>query len=390
MTSDLAQAAIRAAMEASRRQQVAAAIVVVDSDGRIVASVRDESVGAINLDVATRKAVAAATFATSTQAILEGVKDDMAAMRATIADPNLSLLAGGMPIRRDGAVCGALGIAGGHYSQDQTIAVEALSAVSRAHAAAAPSADGEFAGKRAIITGALGGIGLETCALLAAAGAKVLGLDLQPDEGGRTTARFRAEGRDVTFETLDVSDADAIAKLGGALGLSWGHVDILVNNAGVLSFSPLLQTAPAEWDHVQSVNCRSAFLMTRAVAPLMGGEGVILNMSSSAAMSPTANAAAYSVAKMGIVTLSRISALELGPGIRVNAVCPGPLDTAMPRNYLRGHPKEREIMGSMIERTIVKRLGQASEIAELLFFPASAKAAFITGAVISADGGFIA
>nr|WP_262982748.1 SDR family oxidoreductase [Sphingobium sp. SCG-1] len=228
-----------------------------------------------------------------------------------------------------------------------------------------------------------------TCERFAEAGAKVIGLDRQADENGQLALAYQERGLDISFALLDVADPESIEKFGGSLAKTLGYIDILVNNAGTLSFSPVMQTTLAEWERVQNVNCRSAFLMMKAVGPIMGGKGVILNMSSSAALAPTAFSAAYSVAKMGVVTLSKIAALEMGPGVRVIAVCPGPLDTQMPHNYLKGHPKEKEIMSQMIDRTIVKRLGQPSEIADLLFFLAGEKSGFITGTVISADGGFI-
>ena len=391
------QILIDAALVSAKRQQVAAAIVVVDNDGRTLAAVRDETSGAINLEMAGKKAATAAQFRAPTQKILDQISADERIVDEVLANSDLLLLAGGLPWHMDGKMIGAIGVAGGHYTQDATIAIEALASWDRQSGPAiAPtdtqlstSSTWDFRGKKVIVTGAMGGIGLHACEIFAQAGATVVGVDLQADVEGRKAEEYGERGLKISFVTLDVADPKAIADLGDTIASQLGHVDVLINNAGVLSFGPVLQTAVAEWDRVQNINCRSAFLMIRAIAPLMGGVGAIVNVSSSAALAPTANSAAYSVAKMGVVTLTKISALELGPNIRVNAICPGPLDTAMPRNYLRGHPKEQEIMDSMINRTIVKRLGQAAEIADLIVLLASERAAFIAGAVISADGGFL-
>lgn len=249
--------------------------------------------------------------------------------------------------------------------------------------------DGDFQGKVVVITGALGGIGTEACEIFAGAGAKVIAVDRQKDRGGARERDFRERGLDVTVRAADVTSAVQVAGLGDYVRRTHGRADILLNNAGILSFSPIVGTDGNEWDRVQKVNCKSAFLMIRTFAPLMHGEGVILNMSSSAATKPTANTAAYSVAKAGVVMLSQIAAMELGPGIRVNAITPGPLDTQMPHKYLQGHPDRDGIMAHMIGSTIVKRLGQPREVAELVAFLASSSAAYITGASIAVDGGFI-
>jgi len=246
-----------------------------------------------------------------------------------------------------------------------------------------------FQDKVVIITGGLGGIGLEACERFAAEGAKVIAVDRRKDVGGKVAAAFHDRGLDVSCRVADVTSAVQIATLGQFVRATHGRADILVNNAGMLSFSPIVCANANEWDRVQKVNCKSAFLMIRTFAPLMVGQGAIINISSSAGLKPTANSAAYSIAKAGLLMLTQIAAMELGPGIRVNAIAPGPLDTDMPHNYLNGHPHKDDIMRSMINRTIVKRLGQAGEVAEVIAFLASDAAAYINGTTIAADGGFI-
>lgn len=247
----------------------------------------------------------------------------------------------------------------------------------------------DFSGKVVVITGAIGGIGIEACELFAAAGARVVAVDRQEDKGGALAQRFAERGLAVEFRVADVADPVQVSCLAHHVRRRHGQVDVLLNNAGILSFSPILGTTVLEWDRVQDVNCKSAFLMIRAIAPLMTDGGVILNMSSSAATKPTANTAAYSIAKAGVVVLTQIAALELGPKIRVNAILPGPLDTQMPHKYLQGHPHKDQIMADMVGRTIVKRLGLPREVAETAVFLASDAASYINGAAIAIDGGFI-
>lgn len=247
----------------------------------------------------------------------------------------------------------------------------------------------KFQDKVVVISGGLGGIGTELCELFAAGGAKVIAVDRRKDAGGKVEAGFQERGLDVRCRQADVTSAVQIATLGQHVRSTHGRADILVNNAGMLSFSPIVGADANEWDKVQKVNCKSAFLMIRTFAPLMAGKGSIINVSSSAGLKPTANTAAYSIAKAGLLMLTQIAAMELGPDIRVNAIAPGPLDTDMPHSYLRGHPAKDQIMAHMIDRTIVKRLGQPKEIAEVIAFLASDAAAYINGATIAADGGFI-
>ncbi|MBP7337927.1 SDR family NAD(P)-dependent oxidoreductase [Niveispirillum sp.] len=247
----------------------------------------------------------------------------------------------------------------------------------------------DFADKVVVVSGGMGGIGLEICELFGAAGARVVAVDRRKDKDGSVEGGFRQRGLDVRFRAVDVTSALQVSTLGQHIRMQYGRADVLINNAGILSFAPILGADANEWDRVQKVNCKSAFLMIRAIAPLMQGQGAIVNVSSSAAQKPTANTAAYSIAKAGLLTLTQIAALELGPGIRVNAICPGPLDTDMPHNYLRGHPMKDQIMREMIDRTVVKRLGHPKEIAKAIAFLAGDAASYVTGAVLSADGGFM-
>jgi NAD(P)-dependent dehydrogenase (short-subunit alcohol dehydrogenase family) len=243
-----------------------------------------------------------------------------------------------------------------------------------------------FKGKMAIVTGAAGDVGRLLCRALAAEGARVTGIDIALEAGAAHERALRAEGLDYSFLAVDVADPAAIAGFAAAQR----QVDILVNNAGILGYWPLAQTSLADWDRVLAINLRSAFLLTKGVVPVLTDNSVILNMSSSVALRAGTNTAAYSASKAGLIAFSKVAAAELAPRTRVNAVCPGPLDTAMPRRFLHGHPQAEQIMNSMADATMVKRLGEAQEIVHLCLFLASDEARFITGAALTIDGGMSA
>jgi NAD(P)-dependent dehydrogenase (short-subunit alcohol dehydrogenase family) len=246
----------------------------------------------------------------------------------------------------------------------------------------------EFDGRVIVITGAAGDIGRLACSAFLSAGAEVVGIDRDPEGGERLGAEVHAVGARLQYFAVDLGEPRAIEATASRVRERYGRVDVLVNNAGILGMSPILETSVEEWDRMQHVNMRSVFLMTRYIAPLLGEASAIVNVSSIAALRTSANTAAYSVSKAGVVTFTKVAAAELAPRTRVNVVCPGPLDTQMPRNFLKDHPFKDQINAAMKDATLLKRFGQPAEIVALLLFLASSKASYITGAVFAADGGF--
>jgi NAD(P)-dependent dehydrogenase (short-subunit alcohol dehydrogenase family) len=247
---------------------------------------------------------------------------------------------------------------------------------------------GEFDGRIIVITGAAGDIGRLACAAFLSAGAQVIGIDRDPEGGERLRAHVQAFGARFQYCVVDLAEPAEIETLAATVRDRQGRVDVLINNAGILGMSPILETTVEEWDRMQQVNMRSVFLMTRYFAPLLGEASAIVNVSSTAALRASANSAAYSVSKAGVVTFTKVAAAELAPRTRVNVVCPGPLDTQMPKNFLENHPFKDQINAAMKDATLLKRFGQPAEIVALLLFLASAKASYMTGAVFAADGGF--
>ena len=245
-----------------------------------------------------------------------------------------------------------------------------------------------LAGKTAIVTGACGGIGREIVRLFAREGAKVIAADLAGPESvdAKTVC---ATAPTVEYHQLDIASEEQVLAFFDALGRTNVEVDILINNAGVILGKAIAQTSLEEWDRLAAVNGRGTFLMMRGVLPFINKtEGSIVNMSSGAAVKPMKNLAAYGASKASIIALTKAAALELAP-IRVNVVCPGVIDTPMPRDFVKNlDEKERtNALNALAEGRALKRLGLPEEIAAVVLFLASNDASYVTGSDFLVDGG---
>ena len=245
---------------------------------------------------------------------------------------------------------------------------------------------GAMAGRVAIVTGGAGGIGFATAERLAGAGATVAIADLRADAAEEAAARLpRAFGVGV-----DVSvEADAERAV-AAVADRAGGVDILVNNAGVLRDNLVFRMTADDWDLVLGVHLRGAFLMSRAAQRVMvpAGYGRIANLSSIAATGNRGQAN-YSAAKAGIEGLTKTLAIELGRyGITVNAVAPGYIATDMTDATARRVGVEpEEYRRRTAELTPVRRVGAPDDVAAAIAFLTGEEAGFITGQVLTVDGG---
>jgi 2-keto-3-deoxy-L-fuconate dehydrogenase len=249
---------------------------------------------------------------------------------------------------------------------------------------------GRLAGKRAVITGATGGMGRVACRMFCEAGAEVFASDLGTDAGKALEAELQGLGFPIAYHPADVAQEQDVQRLADAVRERWGRVDILYNNAGIILGKPLLQTTVEEWDRLHAVNTRSVFLMTRAFAPLMtGGTGAIVNVSSGGGVRALPNMSAYGSSKAGVLMLTKVAAVELAPGIRVNAILPGLVDTNMPRTFFGGLPEgERDrAWNALSQARPLQRAARAEEIVHLALFLASDEASYITGAEYLVDGG---
>lgn len=245
-------------------------------------------------------------------------------------------------------------------------------------------------GKTAIVTGAAGGIGRAICERLLREGARVVMADIDAAAGARTLADFKGLG-EARFVKADVGRRLDVHNLVAATLDTFGDIDVLVSNAGITFACPFVDIPEDDFDRVMRVNLRGPFLAGQAVARFMidkiqkgGAPGSIINMSSVNAVLAIADQVPYSVSKAGVSQLTKVMALALAPhGIRVNAVGPGSIDTAM----LAGIAADADARDRILSRTPLGRVGQPEEIASIVAFLASEDASYITGQTIYADGG---
>jgi NAD(P)-dependent dehydrogenase (short-subunit alcohol dehydrogenase family) len=243
--------------------------------------------------------------------------------------------------------------------------------------------------KKVVITGALGGQGQVACRLFAQEGAQIVASDLDDVAGKEFEATLRAEGHDLTFVAADLSTSAGAKSLGAGAAAALGTVDVLYANHGIILGRPLMETTEAEWDRIQDVNLKSNFLLTQAVVPLMGSGGSIINVSSVGGQVVFPAMSAYGAAKAGLAFFSKVAAVDLAPlGIRVNAICPGVIDTDMPRNFASTLESPEEVLQSFRDGHLVGRMGRAEEVVYLAMYLASDESTFTTGAVITVDGGW--
>jgi 3-oxoacyl-[acyl-carrier protein] reductase len=238
------------------------------------------------------------------------------------------------------------------------------------------------------VTGAGRGIGRAIASRLAREGARIAVADIREEDAQQTAADLRVAGADAISIATDVTDADRVQQLMETVREKMGRIDVLVNNAGVGLNRPFLQTTPEEFERTIRVNLTGTFLCSQAAARRMAeqGGGRIVNIASISGERGAQNRSAYGASKAGVIQLTKVMAVELAPlGIRVNAVAPGPVATAMTSVT---HPPE--VRESYHQRIPLKRYAQADEIASAVYFLAGESSSFITGHVLNVDGGFMA
>jgi NAD(P)-dependent dehydrogenase (short-subunit alcohol dehydrogenase family) len=239
--------------------------------------------------------------------------------------------------------------------------------------------------KVALITGAARGIGLATAKRGLAEGWAVALLDVE-DTQLREAAASLADPVNVLTLHCDVSDASAVNATMARINERFGRLDALINNAGVAVFKPILETADDEWDRVLAVNLTGPFLCIKAAAPLMRehGGGAIVNITSISGLRASTLRVAYGTSKAGLAHLTKQAAVELASlGIRVNAVAPGPVDTAMAKAV-----HSPAIRADYHDAIPLNRYGLEEELAEAIFFLCSERSSYITGQLLAVDGGF--
>ncbi len=245
---------------------------------------------------------------------------------------------------------------------------------------------GRLDGKVAVISGASGGIGAAASKRFTAEGAHVIGVDIADEGGKKLEKELKDQGLSFEFMKLDVTSGKSVSAAFEKIGKKHNQVDVLFNNAGTIMSKPFLDTTEEDWDRIQSINLKSVFMMMKACIPLMK-KGSIINVSSTGAHISYPTMSAYGAAKAGIIQLSRVAGAEFGPDIRINSICPGVTDTAMPRSFIAGLDNQEELWASYGERTMAKRVAMPEEVASVALFLASDDASYVSGASIMVDSG---
>ncbi|OCC09753.1 SDR family NAD(P)-dependent oxidoreductase [Streptomyces sp. PTY087I2] len=259
---------------------------------------------------------------------------------------------------------------------------------------------GKLDGRVVLVTGAARGQGEQEARLFAAEGARVVVADVLVEQGEALAKELREEaGADVArFVRLDVGDEEDWAAAVSASKDTFGKIDGLVNNAGILRFNELVNTPLAEFEQVVRVNMTGAFLGIRAVAPEIeaAGGGTIVNTSSYTGLTGMPLVGAYAATKHAVLGLTKVAAMELaGKGVRVNAVCPGAVDTAMSNPALLDPDADLTASSTALEayyRELLPmgRIGRPEEVAALVLFLTCDDSSYITGQPFVVDGGWLA
>jgi 2-hydroxycyclohexanecarboxyl-CoA dehydrogenase len=238
-----------------------------------------------------------------------------------------------------------------------------------------------LAGRRALVTGAGGGIGAAICRRLAADGAAVIATDLDLDGARRVAQEVGGEARQ-----LDVTDSYAAAALAGELG----PVHLLISNAGWDRVMPFLETTPEHWEKAVRINLMGHIAVAHAFLPGMveRGEGRVVNIASDAGKVGSSGETVYAAAKGGVIAFTRSLAREVARhGVLVNCVCPGPIETP----FLDAFEDERgqRILEAMKRTIPLRRLGSPQDVAGCVAYLVSEDASYVTGQAISVDGGLV-
>ncbi len=241
-----------------------------------------------------------------------------------------------------------------------------------------------FENKVTLVTGGASGIGLATVQAFAKLGATVLVADINSDAGEAAASAVRSDGGDAQFVKLDVTDVASIKACRDAVLAKWGRLDILASVAGWGHIQPFVENDDAFINKVMAINLRGPIELIRAFFPSMieRKSGKIVNVASDAGRVGSLGESVYSAAKGGLISLTKALAREgARHNIQVNCICPGPTDTPL----LRSEPEK--FLEAFVKAIPMRRFGKPSEVADGIVFMASTRADYITGQVLSVNGG---
>jgi NAD(P)-dependent dehydrogenase (short-subunit alcohol dehydrogenase family) len=236
-----------------------------------------------------------------------------------------------------------------------------------------------FEGSTALVTGATAGIGYAIALELARQGAEVVVHGRNAERGVKAVQQIENAGGTARFVAADLSDADDVRRLAAEAG----DVDILVNNAGIYEFASTFDTDDADFDAHFDTNLRAPYILVQKLVPGMieRGHGSVVNISTVAASTPSADAGIYGASKAALDLLTKLWADEFGgAGVRVNAIAPGPIET-------EGTSEIADIVEGLGRTRALQRIGEPTEVAQAVAFIASPAASYINGVVLPVDGG---
>jgi 3-oxoacyl-[acyl-carrier protein] reductase len=247
-------------------------------------------------------------------------------------------------------------------------------------------------GRVALITGAASGQGRAAAVLFAAQGARIVVADLNDAGSDETVAMVQEAGSEAIAVHADVSVRGDVDTMVAAAHDTWGRLDVLYNNAAVQMSGRLSECTVADWDHTIATNLTASFWACRAAIPLMlaGERGSIINTASVLGLIGSEGYVAYGAAKAGLVALTRQIAVEYGPRVRANVIAPGSIDTPRFRKVADAMDDPTAFVAGLTRLIPAGRLGTADDVAAIALFLASDASAYVSGAVIPADGGLAA
>jgi len=248
-------------------------------------------------------------------------------------------------------------------------------------------------GKVAIVTGAAMGIGQGIAAVFAREGARTVIADVDADAGRATEDALRRRGHEATFVRADVADEAQVRALVAAAERTYGALHVLVNNAGIGVYTSVPDTSREQWERCLAVNLTGVFLCSKYAIPLIkaSGGGSIINVASVHAYQNVGATAPYAASKAGVVALTRVMAIDHArDGIRVNAICPGWIDTPLIRSVFAAAPDPEEMRRQVTRRQLLGRLGTPEDIGHAALYLASEEASFVTGTSLFVDAGLTA
>jgi NAD(P)-dependent dehydrogenase (short-subunit alcohol dehydrogenase family) len=248
-----------------------------------------------------------------------------------------------------------------------------------------------FQGKAVTVTGGAMGIGRAACEIFAERSASVLIIDRDRDAGKETCDAIEANGGRALFREVDVSELEEVVQAINEAAAIFGTMNALVVSAGIQRYGTALTTDDSQWSEVLGVNLKGAWNAARASLPhIIKNGGSIVNVSSVQALASQQNVLAYTVSKHGLIGLTRSMAMDFAKdGVRVNAVCPGTVDTPMLKWAASLDPNPQSVYEACNAMHPLGRIADPREIAEVVAFLAHESASFVTGAVWTVDGGLL-